>query len=414
MSNSLISQLPTWTGTTADQGWFIYNNSGESETFKQSGYTAQYIPGTGQYSIRHFTNSAAYASGTYAATFGDPTNRVTANYGFVGGGYNNYVDGAYGATAGGQQHTSGYRCFVGGGWNNSANGNGAAIVGGESNTCSNVSGGGIFGSGGSKIYGANDTGYGIFAGYANIVSSNGSQGLFVVGGATNKVSNFRSTGDSGRYNYGGIIGGLQNYIGGNRSEGAGSSSGQNAYPLILGGYYNTILGNIDGLGDPNYYSAIINSNTCSISGASTGTTIISSQNSIAAGKTNAVLLGLSSRTVSENYTTYTENLYSYGQQYTNTTSQTGSTLTVDLSQGNIHYIEVDNPLDLTLTNLKNGGKYSILVQTTGNYTINSLTTSGFTQKKSSSFDALINTGFVELNFVCVSGFITCSSVQLTA
>jgi hypothetical protein len=40
MANTKISQLPIWTGTAADLRWFVMNNSGETETYKYSGYTS--------------------------------------------------------------------------------------------------------------------------------------------------------------------------------------------------------------------------------------------------------------------------------------------------------------------------------------------------------------------------------------
>jgi len=42
MANTKISQLPSYTGTAADLRWFVMNNSGETETFKYSGYTSPY------------------------------------------------------------------------------------------------------------------------------------------------------------------------------------------------------------------------------------------------------------------------------------------------------------------------------------------------------------------------------------
>lgn len=47
MANTKISQFNSWSGTAADLRWFLMNNSGETETFKFSGYTSQLVPGTG-------------------------------------------------------------------------------------------------------------------------------------------------------------------------------------------------------------------------------------------------------------------------------------------------------------------------------------------------------------------------------
>lgn len=43
MANTKISQLPPYTGSAADLRWFVMNNSGETETFKYSGYSSPYV-----------------------------------------------------------------------------------------------------------------------------------------------------------------------------------------------------------------------------------------------------------------------------------------------------------------------------------------------------------------------------------
>ena len=45
MANTKISALPSYTGTAADLRWFVMNNSGQTETFKFSGYTSPFIVG---------------------------------------------------------------------------------------------------------------------------------------------------------------------------------------------------------------------------------------------------------------------------------------------------------------------------------------------------------------------------------
>jgi hypothetical protein len=47
MANVKISALPSYTGSAADLRWFVMNNSGETETYKYSGYSSQLIPGQG-------------------------------------------------------------------------------------------------------------------------------------------------------------------------------------------------------------------------------------------------------------------------------------------------------------------------------------------------------------------------------
>jgi hypothetical protein len=64
MANTKISQFNSWSGTAADLRWFLMNNSGETETFKFSGYTSQLVPGTGANSYKTLNaTSAASAQG---------------------------------------------------------------------------------------------------------------------------------------------------------------------------------------------------------------------------------------------------------------------------------------------------------------------------------------------------------------
>ena len=59
MANTKISQLPSYTGTAADLRWFVMNNSGQTETFKFSGYTSPFIVEN-------------YAQASIFSTFGTP------------------------------------------------------------------------------------------------------------------------------------------------------------------------------------------------------------------------------------------------------------------------------------------------------------------------------------------------------
>ena len=95
------------------------------------------------------STSNAVAAGVYGATIGgggyalsmcgsgsaDCWNRVTANYGTVGGGYANIASG-YAATIGGGQanHATGTGATVGGGGSNTASGYIATVPGGGGNT----------------------------------------------------------------------------------------------------------------------------------------------------------------------------------------------------------------------------------------------------------------------------------------
>lgn len=118
---------------------------------------------------------------------------------------------------------------------------------------------------------------------------------------------------------------------------------------------------------------------------------LNANDSIISGSTSgATMIGTMSRIADDDDTTYVENLRTFGQYYSNGSLQTGSTITVDMNNGNVHHIQVDNNLSLTLTNVKNGGRYCIITTTTGNFSISSKTASGFTFKVDSGFDTLGN------------------------
>ena len=60
MANTKISALPSYTGTAADLRWFVMNNSGETETFKYSGYTSPFIVDLGNSIFSTFGTPAVY------------------------------------------------------------------------------------------------------------------------------------------------------------------------------------------------------------------------------------------------------------------------------------------------------------------------------------------------------------------
>jgi hypothetical protein len=70
MANTKISQLPLYSGSAADLRWFVMNNSGETETFKYSGFSTSITFGTGTDSIK---STKATASGTNSIAIGDFT-----------------------------------------------------------------------------------------------------------------------------------------------------------------------------------------------------------------------------------------------------------------------------------------------------------------------------------------------------
>jgi hypothetical protein len=77
MSNLKISQLNTYTGSTPDLRWFVMNNSGETATFKYSGYTS---PLRNYGFTTSFTNAydTQAVSSTYQMIVGGELNSIAA------------------------------------------------------------------------------------------------------------------------------------------------------------------------------------------------------------------------------------------------------------------------------------------------------------------------------------------------
>jgi hypothetical protein len=152
-------------------------------------------------------------------------NRVTGDYGTVGGGVNNQA--GSGATVGGGLHNtaSGWNATVGGGAGNTAGGGWSTVGGGWLNTASgdwSTVGGGL-----------HNTASGIYAtaggGYSNTVSS---QFATVGGGSSNTASGSRATVGGG---YGNTASGVVATIGGGEQN---TASGSRA--TVSGGYSNTV------------------------------------------------------------------------------------------------------------------------------------------------------------------------------
>lgn len=240
MSNVKISQLPEYTGGSPDLRWFIMNNSGETETYKYSGYSSQIIPGNGNESYITINLPRTHAPDDYMVIFGNHsgTSASAGANSAVLGGRNNRTTNQFGIVAGGLNNIAGYICGIFGGNGNNADGNTAMIVGGENNTCANVAWGGIFNGIQNYMAGGNDIGNGITGGYLNRMAINGVYGSNIIGGRENRWHQFDSRVEDTRFGYGAILGGLQNRIEGNSTD----SVGAHAYPIIIGGKLNKIFG----------------------------------------------------------------------------------------------------------------------------------------------------------------------------
>jgi hypothetical protein len=237
-------QLPKWNGSA----WACANDNDTTTFWSLSGNAAT-TPGTNflgttdnqalEFKVNNFRvlrlepNAASpniiggfsgnsVTAGVKGATIGGGgestgTNRVTDDYGTVGGGFNNQAGNGSGSTSdrnhatvggginntasgysatvgGGIDNTaSGYYATVGGGWSNTASDSYATVGGGRSNTASNFAatvGGGI-----------NNTASGSYATVGGGIDNTASGSYATVGGGyNNTASNFAATVGGGRDN----------------------------------------------------------------------------------------------------------------------------------------------------------------------------------------------------------------------
>jgi len=227
MANVKISQLPSWTGSSADLRWFVMNNSGETETFKFSGYSTSITYGTGTNSIKSV--NATLSSGNGSIAIGN-----TAS-----------ADGDDAVVIGNNNSTpAGYRSVVIG-RHPYAPGTTHVVVGS-----------------GAYVYGNNS----IVIGHETSANSNG----IVLGSNTSRASaNWAITlghqNERNQSEYTNILG-TNNRVG--------------QAPNYLGSPYSTVIGSNNILETDNgyYYNAILNSYGNTIVGAIRGATLINANN----------------------------------------------------------------------------------------------------------------------------------------
>jgi hypothetical protein len=179
MANTKISQLPSYTGTAKDLRWFVMNNSGESTTFKFSGYTSPFVLADGSNSVRSIyfasnknlspngvligglNTNQILSTGNYNTIIGgegatitsgedngifaakNSTTNASSSYSTIIGGRTHTINNQFGFIGGGAQNTAGYLSATISGFNINAS-NQSHIMGGENNTASGAYGG-IFG-----------------------------------------------------------------------------------------------------------------------------------------------------------------------------------------------------------------------------------------------------------------------------
>lgn len=279
MANLKISQLTTYPGSDNDLRWFVMNDSGETATYKFSGFTSPFKSGDATNSIvpSYFPSSSGVTSAT------------------------TYVDKLF--SVDGKINGTNNNLFIGGESDNtmvSGTLNGL-IIGGKLNRLNNPSY--DFGDGGEWIIGSR-----------NCEIAPGSRGYYNgILGSLNSTVGFGIASN--------IIGGQENTNNGGVSSIVASSSsnilGANVdNAIIIASNQSTIQ---DNSGRAGLYSSNLSSiNTCpqsvviggnnnSMSNCVTSA-FIASQTSTISSKTQAVMIATSGRTASQNYALHTENL----------------------------------------------------------------------------------------------------------
>ena len=387
MANTKISQLPSYTGTAADLRWFVMNNSGETETYKYSGYSSPFLStGTTNKVIQPVDGKALLQVGS-GNTFNDYSGSNLKNAVVIGD--RNKVDGApntpvmfIGNDLDSQQFGS-YALHIGNGHYASGSYN---ISVGDSGIEMNGSYGLIIGSaGGSQAHkswgtynfnlGQSNQTQGITGAYTfgrnHTISSGSWGGIF--GGTDNSLS---SSNDSNS-----IVGGSQNSITNTQLNSGifgvfnSSISGLGAYNSLVGGATNGILNNIS--------SVILGGSGCLISGntspgANSYNSIISSRSSTIPGGLDHVSMIATTSGRTATATTYVENIHSYRTPSTEVQPVvSGTVFTCNIELGGKSQFYITGTSTINITNVRDGASFMIKTQTDGNYNI-TWTATGYT------------------------------------
>ena len=215
-----ISQLPEYSGSANDLRWFIMNNSGETETFKYSGYTSPFKTGSVDNSatlIGYAASNAGRAGvlvGGSSTSYSNTANSIVWGEGNYVGTDQQYPSAVFGRAC----NSTGSGNLVAG--NNSSASGGYSLVVAEGCSSSTV--------------------WGVSLGRSN--SIDGGSYMSIVAGNINGIQN----------SYAAVVFGEQNSINGSQ------------HSAVLGGKLNSITSSSP-------YNAIIGSNNSSITG---GTNVV--------------------------------------------------------------------------------------------------------------------------------------------
>jgi len=388
MANTKISQLPSWTGTAADLRWFVMNNSGETETFKYSGYTSPFKSGDATNSIipTYYPSSSATTSGT---TFVEnlrllgkviqinPTTPNTigvAQNGSIVNGSNNTVTGSgrYLIFGNDNTATSSVGSAIGNlvwGTGNSAGGLGSWVIGAY-NSMGNVERAFRWGNNGSA------TGLESFS-WGEQVGVSGTRSFAMGAYTSSSGANSFTFGDNNTntgtqtFNYGTL------------------NNTSSSYSVAIGGYDNDItgagtaqgifVGNGCDITASGPYNSIINGDTQLIGGTSTRSTIVGGKTNTINSLDDVAMIGCSGRTASASATTYVENLHTYRTPSTQVQPvSSGTTFTCNLNLGAKSQFYITGTSTINITNVRDGASFMIKTQTDGNYVMTWTATGGYT------------------------------------
>jgi hypothetical protein len=363
MANTKISQLPSYTGSAADLRWFVMNNSGETETFKYSGYSGLLIPGTGVDSI--------VSSPALTPTYGP--NPISSGLASIAIGSSNTEASANFALALG--------------WNCRATAGGATAIGVSNNASADQ----------ACVIGYASSAGGVDSFCGGVESNSGGFRSVAVGkyaAATGSESVAIGNAISSETNYSTTIGGIQLV----RDSQYSSIIGGRNQTIITDTSYNNIFGASDsdirtdnGSGGLN---TIIGGKGNYISGATSGTTLI----------------GLNGYTEPlNNDTAYVKNLKVLGQsqsQSNNRGSVSTGTITLDFNTGNIQYFQLTSGSTIVLdaTNYKDGATYIVKVKQPSSGTNATMSYTSPLFKFSNGTPPSLSTGNNQediLTFVCI-------------
>jgi hypothetical protein len=364
-----ISNLPEYSGNPTG-GYSVFNNSGETTTYKIKNYNLFGANNTDAGSIfPFFVGSGNTAGGGVGATH------------IIGIGNN--------ITAGASRGDNGGNMAIGHNNTNTDPYAGNSLVVGQDNTGNGHN---------SIVFGRyNNVGYGYAGMVGGYQNTSGNEGGIIVS-QNGTISGFNNAMLGGRHNqligYAGGIGGTENngMLGGyynNLTGGIQSSIIGGQYNLITGVsndtercYYSSILGgNNNEIGQFVTGSTIIGSAYSTISGTSATTincNILGGSNNIIGSKSNVQMIGCSGRTATASATTYVENIHSYRTPSTQVQPiSSGTTFTCNLENGAKSQFYITGTSTINITNVRDGASFMIKTQTDGNHTI-TWTATGYT------------------------------------